>query len=143
MRNRMMKGAGAGLRAAVFAGLLIAFIAGAVYPEDRPSGDRPRLLVLGFDGMDPRIAEELMKEGKLPNLERLRQRVSFSSLETSIPPQSPVALSNFITWKNPVVHVIFDFIARDPETYLPYLSTTDTVDAAKTVKIFNYIIPLS
>jgi predicted AlkP superfamily phosphohydrolase/phosphomutase len=134
----MMRGAGAGLRTAVLAGFLVAFLTGALYSEDKP-----RLLVLGFDGMDPKIADEMMKEGRLPNLERLRQRGSFSSLETSIPPQSPVAWSNFITGKNPGGHGIFDFIARDPETYLPYLSTTDTGDAAKTVKIGKYIIPLS
>jgi predicted AlkP superfamily phosphohydrolase/phosphomutase len=134
----MMRGAGAGLRAAVLAGLLVALLAGALYSEEKP-----RLLILGFDGMDPKIADEMMKEGRLPNLERLRQKGSFSNLQTSIPPQSPVAWSNFITGKNPGGHGIFDFIARDPETYLPYLSTTDTGDAAKTVKIGKYIIPLS
>lgn len=138
MRSRMTRGAGAGLRAAVLAGLLVAFLAGVLHSEDKP-----RLLVLGFDGMDPKIADELMKEGRLPNLERLRQQGSFSPLQTSIPPQSPVAWSNFITGKNPGGHGIFDFIARDPEDYMPYLSTTVTDDAAKTIKIGKYIIPLS
>ncbi|MGD8627488.1 MAG: alkaline phosphatase family protein [bacterium] len=134
MRNILSRG----LMAAVMAGLLLVFFAGALYSEDKP-----RVLVMGFDGMDPKIADKLMKEGKLPNLERLRQKGSFCNLQTSIPPQSPVAWSNFITGKNPGGHGIFDFIARDPETYLPYLSTTVTDDAAKTIKIGKYIIPLS
>ncbi len=134
MRNKIPRGVVAG----VLAGLLIAFFAGTLYGEDKP-----KLLVLGFDGMDPKIADELMREGRLPNLERLRQRGSFSNLESSVPPQSPVAWSNFITGKNPGGHGIFDFIARDPETYLPYLSTTVTDDAAKTIKIGKWIIPLS
>jgi len=134
MRNRMIRGVMAG----ALAGLMIALLAGALYCDDRP-----KVLILGFDGMDPKIADQLMKEGKLPNLERLRQQGSFSNLETSVPPQSPVAWSNFITGMNPGGHGIFDFIARDPETYMPYLSTTVTDDAAKTIKIGKYIIPLS
>jgi predicted AlkP superfamily phosphohydrolase/phosphomutase len=93
--------------------------------------------------MDPNIVGDLMKEGRLPNLQRLRERGSFSRLESSVPPQSPVAWSNFITGKNPGGHGIYDFIARDPETYLPYLSTTVTEEATKTIKIGKWIIPLS
>ena len=104
--------------------------------------DRPRVLILGFDGMDPNVADLMMREGRLPNLERLRQRGSFCRLETSVPPQSPVAWSNFITGKNPGGHGIFDFIARKPETYLPYLSTTFTDDEVKTLKIGPWEIPL-
>jgi predicted AlkP superfamily phosphohydrolase/phosphomutase len=107
------------------------------------SKERPKVLVLGFDGMDPNLAENLMKDGRLPNLERLRQRGSFCKLETSVPPQSPVAWSNFISGKNPGGHGIYDFIARDPEDYLPYLSTTVTDEATKTIKIGKWIIPLS
>jgi predicted AlkP superfamily phosphohydrolase/phosphomutase len=51
---------------------------------------------------------------------------AFSPLETSIPPQSPVAWSDFITGLDSGGHGIFDFLHRDPETMLPYLSTTRT-----------------
>jgi predicted AlkP superfamily phosphohydrolase/phosphomutase len=119
-------------------GIMILLLAGSLWAEERP-----RVLVLGFDGMDPNIVGDLMKEGRLPNLQRLRERGSFSRLESSVPPQSPVAWSNFITGKNPGGHGIYDFIARDPETYLPYLSTTVTEEATKTIKIGKWIIPLS
>jgi predicted AlkP superfamily phosphohydrolase/phosphomutase len=105
--------------------------------------ERPRVVVLGYDGMDPNIAEELMRTGRLPNFQRLREKGSFSRLETSIPPQSPVAWSNFITGKNPGGHGIYDFIARDPETYLPYLSTTVIEESEKSIKLGKWIIPLS
>ena len=45
------------------------------------------------------------------------------SLGTSIPPQSPVAWSNFITGLDPGGHGIFDFIHRDPVTRAPAAST--------------------
>ena len=112
--------------------------AGAICGEGRP-----KVLVLGFDGMDPNIVGDLMKEGRLPNFHRLREMGSFSRLESSIPPQSPVAWANFITGMNPGKHGIYDFIAREPDTYLPYLSTTVTEEAKKTIKIGKWIIPLS
>jgi predicted AlkP superfamily phosphohydrolase/phosphomutase len=118
--------------------LISVFMAGSLWCEEKP-----KVLVLGFDGMDPRIAEEMMKDGRLPNFQRLRERGRFSRLETSIPPQSPVAWANFITGKNPGGHGIYDFIAREPDTYLPFLSTTVTEDAGKTIKLGKWIIPLS
>lgn len=72
-----------------------------------------KMLVLGCDGMDPKLVRRLIDEGRMPNFGRLEKQGGFKSLETSIPPQSPVAWSNFITGANPGVHGIFDFIHRD------------------------------
>src|SRR5215813_7837077 len=33
-----------------------------------------RAVILGFDGMDPELAERFMKEGRLPNLTKLREK---------------------------------------------------------------------
>jgi predicted AlkP superfamily phosphohydrolase/phosphomutase len=129
--NKMLKVCG-------LLGLAVVFGVSAIH-----GAERPKVLVMGFDGMDPNIAEQLMKEGRLPNFERLRQMGSFSRLETSVPPQSPVAWSNFITGKNPGGHGIYDFIARDPETYLPYLSTTVIEESDRSIKLGKWIIPLS
>ena len=68
-----------------------------------------------------------MEEGRLPNLSRLAKMGGFSALGTAIPPQSPVAWSDFITGLDAGGHGIFDFIHRDPETMVPYLSTSRTV----------------
>lgn len=103
----------------------------------------PKVLVLGFDGMDPNLVERLMAEGKMPNFTALAEQGTFTRLQTSVPPQSPVAWSSFITGMNPGGHGIFDFIARDPATYLPFLSTTVTAEAKRTIKLGKYIIPLS
>jgi predicted AlkP superfamily phosphohydrolase/phosphomutase len=83
-----------------------------------------RVIVLGFDGMDHGMVTRLMAEGKLPNLSRLAEAGGFSPLETSVPPQSPVAWSDFITGMDAGGHGIFDFVHRDPQTMLPYLSTS-------------------
>ena len=102
-----------------------------------------KVLVLGFDGMDPKILKTLVEEGKLPNFEHLMKTGDFKPLTTSMPPQSPVAWANFITGMNPGGHGIFDFIHRDPATMIPYLSTSKTESADKTISIGSWIIPLS
>ncbi|MFH1220014.1 MAG: alkaline phosphatase family protein [Candidatus Eisenbacteria bacterium] len=139
MRKTFASPANLGTRALLISLLLVSLLVGAPFSAK----DRPKVLVLGFDGMDPNIVETLIAQGKMPNFKALAERGSFSRLETSVPPQSPVAWSNFITGMNPGGHGIFDFIARDPKTYLPFLSTTITGEAKRTIKIGKWRIPLS
>jgi len=106
-------------------------------------GNKPKVVVLGFDGMDPRIAQKLLEEGRMPNFQRLSEKGTFSRLETGIPPQSPVAWSNVITGCNPGAHGIYDFMGREPDTYMPYLSTTVTQEPDKTIKLGKWVIPLT
>ncbi len=100
------------------------------------------VIVLGFDGMDYELTRRLMAEGRLPNLARMAESGSFSPLETSIPPQSPVAWSDFITGLDAGGHGIFDFLHRDPATMVPYLSTTITEPPGRTLEIGRWQIPL-
>jgi predicted AlkP superfamily phosphohydrolase/phosphomutase len=81
-----------------------------------------KVLVIGLDGFESKIAERLLNEGELPNLASLRQQGGFSQVQTTYPAQTPVAWSTFATSANPGAHGIFDFIRRDPRTYLPDLS---------------------
>ena len=60
----------------------------------------------------------MLERGQLPNLARIRQMGSYSRLKTTYPAQTPVAWSSFATGTNPGGHGIFDFISRDPATYL-------------------------
>jgi predicted AlkP superfamily phosphohydrolase/phosphomutase len=55
----------------------------------------------------------------LPNLARLRETGGFATVSTTTPAQTPVAWSTFATGSNPGGHGIFDFIRRNPQTYLP------------------------
>lgn len=102
-----------------------------------------KVLVLGLDGMDHHLMAVWMREGKLPNFQRLWREGDFRPLRTSIPPQSPVAWSNFITGMNPGGHAIFDFIHRDPENYVPLFSASKTSEAQKSISIGNLVLPLS
>ena len=81
-----------------------------------------QVVVLGFDGADPKLAAKWMAEGKLPNLARLDREGTFKPLGTTNPPESPVAWASFATGLNPGGTGIFDFLKRDPETYLPELA---------------------
>jgi predicted AlkP superfamily phosphohydrolase/phosphomutase len=101
-----------------------------------------RVIVLGFDGLDYGVTQELMARGSLPNFSRLAEMGGFTALGTSIPPQSPVAWSTFITGLDPGRHGIFDFVHRDPKTMQPYLSTTRTEPAARTLKFGKWQVPL-
>jgi predicted AlkP superfamily phosphohydrolase/phosphomutase len=99
--------------------------------------------VLGFDGLDYALTRELMDAGRLPAFARLAAQGSFTPLATTIPPQSPVAWSSFITGLDPGGHGIFDFIHRDPHTMQPYLSTTRTVAGGHALTIGRWQFPLS
>ena len=66
----------------------------------------------------------MLERGELPNLAKIRSSGSYSRLQTTYPAQTPVAWSSFATGTNPGAHGIFDFICRDPETYLPDVALT-------------------
>ena len=85
-----------------------------------------RVVVLGIDGLDPELLAETVRlyPDEMPNFRKLiAEGDGIQSLGTSIPPQSPVAWSNFITGLDPGGHGIFDFIHRDTITRAPAAST--------------------
>lgn len=101
-----------------------------------------QVIVLGFDGMDYEVTRRMIAAGELPNLARLAETGTFSPLQTSIPPQSPVAWSDFITGLDAGGHGIFDFLHRDPATMVPYLSTTVTEPPSRVITIGRWQLPL-
>ena len=102
-----------------------------------------RLVILGLDGMEPTLAEKFMAEGKLPNLAGLKKEGSYARLRTTTPAISPVAWSSFMTGSEPSKHNIFDFLSRDPRTYLPDLSSARIGKPRRTVPLGKYLVPLS
>lgn len=101
-----------------------------------------RAVVIGFDGMDPELADRFMAEGRLPNLSRLRSQGTFRPLQTTFPAISPVAWSTFQTGVNPGKHNIYDFLARDLRNYLPFLSSAQITAPKRHLRIGKYSIPL-
>lgn len=121
--------------------LLVAVFLLVLLANDAVAGER-RVLVLGVDGMDHRLTERWIAEGRLPNLAKLAGQGTFVSLATSNPPQSPVAWSDFITGAGPGVHGIADFIHRDPATMMPVFSMSRVAAAKQQLSLGSLTIPL-
>jgi predicted AlkP superfamily phosphohydrolase/phosphomutase len=101
-----------------------------------------RVVILGLDGMDPGLATKFMREGRMPNFQKLAERGVFRPLDTSVPSMSPVAWSTFATGVDASHHGIYDFLTRDPCNYAPMLSSTDIGSAKKVLNIGRYLVPL-
>jgi predicted AlkP superfamily phosphohydrolase/phosphomutase len=114
---------------------------GSVRRVSRSAGKK--VIIIGIDGMDPRLSERMMREGLLPNLAKMRAAGGFSPLGTSIPPQSPVAWANFINGAGPGSHGIFDFIHRHPEKQCEaFYSAAETLPGEGGWEIGEHRIPL-
>jgi predicted AlkP superfamily phosphohydrolase/phosphomutase len=80
-----------------------------------------KMVILGFDGMDPALVKQLVADGKLPNIKRLISQGGLYPLGTTHSAESPTAWASFATGMNPGKHNIYDFLVRDTATYLPDL----------------------
>lgn len=104
-----------------------------------PNGKK--VIVLGLDGMEPKIIQALMDQGRAPNFKKLTQMGAFKPLQTTMPALSPVAWSSFITGMTPGGHGVPDFIARDPLTYTPFFAIWKPGDGGSSLKLGDYQIP--
>ena len=85
---------------------------------------RPRLVVLGLDGLPLALAREL--GASLPGIRRLTQGAD--TVRAELPELSPVNWTSFFTGKGPEEHGIFGFSRLDPRTY--GLSIADSTHVA-------------
>jgi hypothetical protein len=113
----------------------------AACAQEAPRVDQ-RLIIIGFDGMDPVLAQRWMDDGSLPNFRKLAAMGEFHSLPTSNPPQSPVAWSDFATGTGPGEHGIYDFLRRDRETLLPAFSISESIPPQEFLSLFGMELPL-
>ncbi len=136
----------------VFTTVLIAILSLLLWPfrallrvlrgKTTPRARINRLIVVGLDGQDPKLTDRFMREGRLPNFERLAAMGCYRRLKTTFPSLSPVAWSSFSTGTHPARHNIFDFLDRDRQTYLPMLSSTRVGKVERFLKIGRYRLPL-
>ena len=122
--------------------LLAACLLLAACGDDRGAPVDSRLIIVGFDGMDPNLAQRWMDDGSLPNFSKLAARGSFAPLATSNPPQSPVAWSSFATGTGPGDHGIYDFLRRDAATHNPAFSISESTPPENVLKLFGMELPL-
>jgi predicted AlkP superfamily phosphohydrolase/phosphomutase len=78
---------------------------------------KPKLIVLGLDGVPYRLIKDLSGNDVMPNLGFLVKQGTLCKMESSIPEVSSVAWASIITGKNPGEHGIYGFMDLRPETY--------------------------
>ena len=108
----------------------------------RGSSTDKKVIVLGMDGLDPKMLAGMMDAGRLPNFKRLAEMGSLKQLGTTMPALSPVAWSSFITGMTPGGHGIPDFIARDPATYTPVFAIYENRDPDITISVGDVHLPV-
>jgi len=117
---------------------LIAWIRG----RHRPASRIRRLIIVGLDGQDTRLTDRFLREGKLPNFQRLAALGCYHPLQSTYPSVSPVAWSSFSTGTHPARHNIFDFLSRDRRSYLPVLSSAEIGKASRVLRLGRFRLPL-
>ncbi len=90
-----------------------------VSPLQAADVTKQKVVVLGFDGADDKLVRQLMEQGELPNLQKLKDMGGYTGLMPTNPPQTPVSWSTFATGLNPGRTGIFDFLRRQDGTYIP------------------------
>ncbi|MBI4878864.1 MAG: alkaline phosphatase family protein [Planctomycetes bacterium] len=99
----------------LLAGILALFAAAAAAGSVRAGAaarEKPRVILLGFDGADFELTRRWMESGDLPNLKRLAERGTFGPLATANPAQSPVSWGVLETASNPGKTNLGDFVRR-------------------------------
>ncbi len=101
--------------------LACALLLGALVPLPggaAQAGARPRILLVGIDGLDWRIALPLLRAGELPEIASLWKSGTAGTLATSLPSLSPVLWTTIATGKGMEKHGIQGFTHPDQPTVL-------------------------
>jgi predicted AlkP superfamily phosphohydrolase/phosphomutase len=93
------------------------------------AAEKPSIVVLGFDGVDSTVVEQMLAAGRLPNLAALKARGGYSPLLPTVPAQTPVSWATFSTGLDPGGHEIFDFLKRDPSDLIPTFAVAEETTA--------------
>src|SRR5438105_11345212 len=91
------------------------------------SGMPERLLIVGWDGADWEILDDLLARGLLPHLTRMLEEGVRGTLQSTVPSHSWAAWSSFLTGMHPMGHGVFDFVERDstdPQRRIPVSSAS-------------------
>jgi len=86
---------------------------------------RPRVLLIGIDGASFVVATPLMKEGRLPNLEKIARQGVHGPLRSQQPLMSPRIWNSIATGKTAAKHGIRGFARRDESGRQRLFASTD------------------
>ncbi|MBU0598250.1 alkaline phosphatase family protein, partial [Patescibacteria group bacterium] len=85
-----------------------------------------KVIVIGLDGVNWQLINKLIDGGFLPNIKKIKENGSFSSLRTTLPPVTAPAWTSFATGANPGQHGCFEFVTpeNDLDDYAPISSNS-------------------
>lgn len=86
-----------------------------------------KVLVIGLDGATFDLIKPWAAEGYLPTFSRLLQDGAHGTLRSTIPPMTAPAWTSFATGTNPGQHRLYDWIARESDSY--HFSPVTALDA--------------
>ncbi|MFZ1947849.1 MAG: alkaline phosphatase family protein [bacterium] len=71
-----------------------------------------RVIVVGFDGIDPIMIKKFAAAGRLPNFTRIMNEGAFGELLSTLPPSSASAWTSAVTGVNPGKHGVYGFMGQ-------------------------------
>jgi predicted AlkP superfamily phosphohydrolase/phosphomutase len=80
-------------------------------------GSNKKVVVLGLDGVPFSLLERFIKEGLMPNLDKLTEKGTFAPMTAPIPEVSSTSWSTFMTGVNPGKHGIYGFTELQGNSY--------------------------
>lgn len=78
------------------------------------NASKPRVIILGMDGLDHQYLDPLIQEGKLPNFKKLIAEGAKGTLLSIVPPSSAGAWPSMVTGCNPGKTNLLNFRVYDP-----------------------------
>lgn len=93
-----------------------------------------KAVLIGIDGASPNLLELWINEGKLPHLQKIREKGVWGKLASTIPPFSAPAWTSIVTGCNPGKHGIYGF--ESTGTLEPHLINSGY---RKVPAIWNYL----
>jgi len=86
-------------------------------PVSNPMPHGGKVLVIGLDGATFDLITPWAADGDLPTFSHLMREGAHGSLRSTIPPMTAPAWTSFATGTNPGKHRLYDWIAREPDSY--------------------------
>src|SRR5258708_13964084 len=78
--------------------------------QQNPPKPKPRVIVLGVNGMELDIIRPLLLKGQMPNLSKVIENGAYGKLRTVSAPNCPRVYSTLFTSTNPEEHGVTGFI---------------------------------
>ena len=97
------------------------------FRKQRP---RPRVAVIGLDGVGAPLVEALTDAGVMPRMAALRRAGTLARMTSSIPTISSVSWTGFMTGNNPGRHGIYGFTDVKRDSYAVYFPNYRHVQGA-------------